>query len=170
MERLFVLRSPANRRAAAPAFFKALLLPALLAVLGGCGAENPLQRGEVTAKDPSDAPPTTVCTPASLLSGPNHLASIVQQVECPTFSADVRPALQRCAGCHAGGAGGWTYDGGPQAYAQVIAAVDASDAAGTSLLLKATNQSSHGGGAQFSADSAEYDAILTWIASGAPND
>ena len=169
MKRLFDLRSPANRCAAAPVFFKALLL-SLLAVLGGCGAENPLQRGETTAKTPADSPPTTVCTQTSLLSGPNQLASIVQQTDCPTFSADVRPALQRCTGCHAGGAGGWTYDGGPQAYAQVIAVVDAADAAGTSLLLKGTNQSSHGGGAQFSADSAEYDAILAWIASGAPND
>lgn len=147
-----------------------------LFLLGGCGAENPLKRGEATAKDTDDdRTGSIVCTEVSLLSaplpsGPNRFASIAQQDDCPTFSADVRPALQRCSGCHAGGAGGWTYDGGPQAYAQVLTAVNTNQADQSSLLLKATNQRSHGGGALFAADSADYNAILTWIANGAPND
>ena len=37
------------------------------------------------------------------------------------------------------------------------------------LLGKATNEAAHGGGPQFTVDSAEYEIVLTWIEAGAPD-
>lgn len=151
-----------------------VLLIAVLAFLWGCGADNPLQRGEASiALGDDTANPSTgnsPCAQALLLAKSSRFAAVTQQSDCPSFSADVFPVLQSCSGCHAGGAGGWTYNGGPQAYAQVLSAVDVDAADQSILLLKATNQNSHGGGALFAPDSAEFNSILTWIALGTPDD
>jgi mono/diheme cytochrome c family protein len=149
---------------------KQLPLVKVLAVallLSGCGAENPLQRGESSGATPPDN--SSPCG-AKIVSF-NSLAKTAQD-DCPptaSFSAAVKPALQRCSGCHASGAGGWTYDNGPQAYTQTLGQLDQDDAATSPLLLKAINQSSHGGGPQFTSTSAEYADILAWIAAGAPD-
>jgi hypothetical protein len=120
----------------------AVIVLALNLLLDGCGSDNPLQRGEPTTDD-----------------GNKPTAQV-------RFETVVKPILQQCTGCHADGAGDWTYDGGPQAYTQVLEVVDAADAANSSLLRKATNELTHSGGTLFDKDSGEYRSILAWIESG----
>lgn len=144
-----------------------------LNLLYGCAADDPLQRGELSDDE---------CVDNAFVYNPSPFASIAQ-ADCPdpdvpddterpvqiSFTNTVNPSLQKCAGCHTGGTGGWTYDGGAQAHAQVTGAVDITDAANSALLLKAINESAHGGGPQFEKDSEDYRSILAWIESGAPD-
>ena len=124
-------------------------LPVLLlaVLLIGCGTENPFDRGE----------------PFDEGLGPDESLGEV------SFAANVRPALQSCTGCHAGGAGGWTYDGGGDAYDDVLQVVNLQDPINSRLLVKATGGNGHGGGALFSASSTQYRVIQAWIEQGAPN-
>ena len=119
-----------------------------LAALSACGTEHAFERGKAGAA--GNLPSSPVSPGAGL-----------------NFSDVVKPELQRCVSCHAGGAGNWTYDGGDMAYAQVVGQVNLDAPSSSPLLLKGTNRSSHGGGAQFSEASDAYLAILTWIEEGA---
>ena len=66
----------------------------LALVLVGCGTENPFDRG------PEYDDGTAVLPPAA---------------ETVSFKTDILPILNQCTSCHAGGTGGWTYDGGAEA-------------------------------------------------------
>lgn len=146
---------------------RAFLTVAFVA-LGGCAADNLLERGQ-SVTGPAADPCTEAATAQAAVQDDCPDADPEPPAATVSFAEAVQPILQRCVGCHAGGAGGWTYDGGPQAYAQTVARIDPDDAAGSSLLRKGSNQSSHGGGALFTEDSEEYAAVLAWIASGAPD-
>ncbi len=109
----------------------------------GCGSEHLFDRGELSPLTPvSDGGP-------------------------PSFSRDVVPALATCISCHGGGAGGWVYDGGPDAWTQTLTRVDQDDPASSLLLEKGSGAVSHAGGVYFAAGSVAYDAILAWIVDGA---
>ena len=110
----------------------------------GCGTENPFDRGEPFGDDPNLEPDAIA-----------------------TFQANIKPILQPCTSCHAAGAGGWTYDGGLNAYNQVISQVNTGSPAESPLLVNATGGSGHGGGTIFSAVSPEYQALVSWIEDGA---
>ena len=125
---------------------RAHLTIVFLALLAACGTDHPFERGEV------------VSGPVA----PEPLPSV-------SFQESVVPALQGCASCHAGGAGGWTYDGGPQAYEQAVSRIDLDAPAQSSLLGKATNEFAHGGGPQFTVESEEYEVVLAWIEAGGPD-
>jgi hypothetical protein len=53
-------------------------------------------------------------------------------------------------------------------YTTVSAAVDTANPAGSSLLAKASNSSSHVGGAIWAPGSSAYDTVLLWVQQGAP--
>lgn len=110
----------------------------------GCGTEHPFDRGAPFGDPAGPAPGEAV-----------------------SFQAHVKPALQACTSCHAAGAGGWTYDGGANAYNQVISQIDTQSPGDSPLLINATGGSGHGGGTIFSASSADYQALLAWIEEGA---
>jgi hypothetical protein len=119
----------------------------LATAMVGCGTENPFDRGP----DYDDG------------------TEVVAEGNDITFSATVVPALTACAGCHAGGTGGWTYGGGGEAYNQVLQMVDTSNPAGSLLLVKGSGNAGHGGGRVFGSASASYSDILAWIEAGANN-
>lgn len=84
-----------------------------------------------------------------------------------SFANDVEPVLQaKCAACH-GGSGNFSITNSATPYAGVTPFVKSTDAANSSLLLKATNQIGHGGGAVISTTSTEYTSIRDWISQGA---
>jgi hypothetical protein len=122
----------------------------LLALLASCAD---LERG------PAPVPPD---------AGPDVLPGDGAGV---TF-ASVRPLLDEgCRRCHAAGqmAGNTAFllDGDPAAeYRAVRAFLDPGSPARSRLLAKASGQG-HGGGAIYRPASAEYAALLAWIASGA---
>lgn len=123
-----------------------LIIPILsLFVLMGCGTDNPFDRG-------ADLPVT---------------ADTGGEIGPVSFANDVMPALQVCASCHSGGAGGWVYTGGVGSYDAVIEVVSQSSPEESELLVKAIGGDGHGGGAFFSANSSEYQTIVAWIRSGA---
>ena len=80
----------------------------------GCGTDNPFDRGE------------------DLPAGSNVDNSPGQAV---SFSADVKPILQVCASCHAGGAGGWVYAGSAEAHASVAKVISTGQPATSELLV-----------------------------------
>ena len=121
----------------------ALLLVAF--AVSGCGTEHPFRRGPERAGDVTEIPPGAEVS----------------------FSQHVKPLLQSCTGCHASGAGGWTYNGGADSYAATIGEVNTANPALSSLLVKATGGGGHGGGTIFSQSSDAYAAILRWIEEGA---
>lgn len=116
-------------------------------VLTGCGTDNPFDRGQ------------------DLPAGSNEENPNGQLV---SFSADVKPVLQVCASCHAGGAGGWVYAGSAEAYSRTIAKIDVQQPEKSVLLIKATG-GGHGGGTLFGTGSSSYQTIVNWIAQGAKN-
>ncbi len=113
--------------------------------LAGCGTENPFDRGSDFNNEILD---------------PGETSDI-------SFSATIQPILQQCQGCHSGGTGGWTYDGGAGAHGQVLGVVDVSDPEGSLLVVKSIGGDSHGGGAVISQNSDSYNALLVWIQEGA---
>jgi len=115
----------------------------------GCGTDHPFDRGP-------DFDDGTVVVPP----GPGDGVS---------FSFAVMPILETCVSCHAGGTGGWKYDGGPDAYNQAIQVVDIDDPESSLMLIKGSGGANHGGGQLFSVNSDEYDTILAWIEDGAPD-
>lgn len=123
-----------------------LIIPVLaLFVVVGCGTDHPFDRG-------SDLP-----------GGGNTN----EQIGPVSFANDVMPAIQVCASCHSGGAGGWVYTGGVGSYDAVAEVINTSSPDESLLLVKAIGGDGHGGGAFFSANSSEYQTILAWISSGA---
>jgi len=128
-------------------FIALSLTVGLSMALLGCGTDNPFDRGE-------DLPAgSNVNTPSATVS----------------FAAEVKPALQACASCHSGGAGGWVYTGGVDSYTSVSSQIDLQNPSNSLILIKATGGNSHGGGALFPVSNAKYQAILNWIAQGAKN-
>ena len=126
--------------------FKQLLYCTILTLaLVGCGTENPFDRGE-------DFDDGTVEAPGA--------------AESVSFATDVKPALSKCSSCHAGGTGGWTYDGGANAFGQVLSVVDLDDPENSTLLVKGSGGNGHGGGKVFSVSSEDYKALLAWIEDG----
>jgi hypothetical protein len=124
-----------------------ILIPIFaLFVLVGCGTDNPFDRGADLPGNGNEAP-----------SGPL------------SFASDVKPALQVCASCHSGGAGGWVYTGGVDSYNAVLSVIDTINPQRSELLIKATGGDGHGGGSLFSANTSSYQAIATWISQGAKN-
>lgn len=124
------------------------LIPFLvLFILAGCGTDNPFDRG---ADLPSNGDTGTPVGPVS-------------------FASDVKPALQVCASCHSGGAGGWMYTGGVDSFHAVSSVINTRVPEDSELLIKATGGDGHGGGSLFSVNSSSYQAILNWIAQGASN-
>ena len=121
-------------------------LPSLL--LLGCGTDNPFERGP-------DYDDGTVEMP---LPGGQF-----------SFATDVQPILTACVGCHTTGTGGWTYDAGADAYAQVQGIVDADDPENSPLLIKGSGGDGHGGGTLFTGSSTDYMILLQWIQDGAPD-
>lgn len=113
--------------------------------LAGCGTENPFDRGPDFDNDVID---------------PGQSSEI-------SFSTSIKPILQKCEGCHSGGTGGWTYDGGGGAHGQALSVVDLSDPEGSLLVVKAIGGDAHGGGAVISNNSDSYNALLVWIQEGA---
>ena len=129
--------------------FKTLLYSAILSMLVmGCGTENPFDRGE-------DYDDGTAVAP-----GP---------VGKMSFARNVKPILSKCTGCHAGGTGGWTYDGGADAHTQALSIVDTDNPENSLLLVKGTGKNGHGGGVIFTISSDDYKALLAWIQDGAPD-
>ena len=127
---------------------KQILYSVILSLaLLGCGTENPFGRGE-------DFDDGTAVTP-----GPGGNVS---------FATNIKPVLKKCTSCHSGGTGGWTYDGGTNAYMQATSVVDADNPENSLLLLKGTGKNGHGGGAIFSITSDDYKALLAWIQGGVP--
>ncbi|NNE68993.1 MAG: hypothetical protein HKN29_01375 [Rhodothermales bacterium] len=121
------------------------LLGLLMAVtMLGCGTENPFDRGP------------------DYDTGTNE--SVVGDI---TFSASVIPALSGCTGCHSNGTGGWTYDGGADAFAQVMSEVDLGSPESSALLVKGSGGDGHGGGTVIATSSSAYADILAWIEAGA---
>lgn len=122
-------------------------IAAALVVFGltGCGTDHPFDRGPDIENDVVD---------------PGQTSGI-------SFSSSIQPILKQCEGCHSGGTGGWTYDGGGDAHAQALSAVDLSDPEGSLLVVKAIGGGSHGGGAVISKSSDAYNALLAWIQEGA---
>ncbi|NNE55104.1 MAG: hypothetical protein HKN32_03715 [Flavobacteriales bacterium] len=119
----------------------------LAIMLSACGTEHPFDRGQifddaVGAGDPLDG---------STLS----------------FGGDIRPLLSGCVGCHSGGAGGWTYDGGANALTQVRSVINTASPRESALLVKGSGGDNHGGGTVFSSSSSSYEMIEAWIAAGA---
>ena len=92
-----------------------------------------------------------------------------------SYATDVYPILQsNCTtSCHVvgGGAEGTrlVVSDASSTYAGVKTLVDVVNGASSTLLLKATAVSSHGGGKVFDVSSASYNTILSWISSGANN-
>jgi hypothetical protein len=124
-----------------------ILIPIFaLFVLVGCGTDNPFDRGADLPGNGNEAP-----------SGPL------------SFASDVKPALQVCASCHSGGAGGWVYTSGVDSYNAVLSVIDTINPQRSELLIKATGGDGHGGGSLFSANTSSYQAIATWISQGAKN-
>lgn len=129
--------------------FKTILYTACLSlVFLGCGTENPFDRGP-------DYDDGSLIAPGL--------------VEDMSFSANVMPVLSKCTGCHAGGTGGWTYDGGTEAYTQAFSVVDTAAPENSLLLIKGSGGDGHGGGSLFSSASDDYQKILAWISDGAPD-
>ncbi|WP_456426325.1 hypothetical protein [Rhodocaloribacter sp.] len=129
--------------------FKLTFMSAALSlVLLGCGTENPFDRGPDVdlGSEPGPAPTGEV-----------------------SFAANVMPVLSKCTACHAGGTGGWTYDGGAEAYAQALAIVDTDHPENSLMLRKGAGKDGHGGGVIFTVSSSEYQALLAWIQDGAPD-
>lgn len=124
-----------------------LIIPILsLFVVAGCGTDNPFDRG------------------ADLPNNGNSGGSVIGPV---SFANDVMPALQVCASCHSGGAGGWVYTGGVDSYDSVISVINRTSPDESELLVKAIGGDGHGGGSFFNAGSSEYQTIVAWIAAGA---
>jgi len=124
-----------------------LLVPILsLFVIVGCGTDNPFDRG------------------ADLPNSGNTGGDVIGPV---SFANDVMPALQVCASCHSGGAGGWVYTGGVDSYDSVVSVINQSSPDESDLLIKATGGGGHGGGSFFNVGSTEYQTIVAWISSGA---
>lgn len=111
----------------------------------GCGTFNHFERGE-----DSEGLPT-----APVVGGE------------VSFASNVKPILSGCAVCHGGGAGGWTYGGGANAYAEVLTVIDREDPAASLLLAKASGAVSHGGGAPLLSSGDSYATVLSWIENGA---
>lgn len=129
-------------------------IPKLLALsllcmilLLGCGTDHAFERGERSPQGPV-AP------------------DMGNEV---SFSLVVQPELADCVGCHASGAGGWTYVGGTSAHSEIFEVLDLSDPPASLLLRTASGQVSHVGGIHFPVGSDTYQAILNWIESGAPD-
>lgn len=118
------------------------LLGFALLVVSGCGTEHLFERGTRNPMGPTN-------------DGP------------PSFAQDVLPALSSCISCHGSGTGNWVYDGGADAYNQVLEQVDSESPAASGVLVKGSGGDSHGGGSHFSVGSANYNAILAWIEDGA---
>lgn len=125
-----------------PTHLLATLAAVLLLVSPGCGTDHAFDRG--------------IRNPAA----PGLPAGV-------SFSANVKPALTVCVSCHGGGAGGWTYDGGGNAYQQVTEVIDIDNPASSLLLTKPSGAVSHGGGTHYPVGSETYNNILTWIEEGA---
>jgi hypothetical protein len=117
--------------------------------LVGCGSENPFDRGPDFDDGTEIGPP----------GGGDEIS----------FSVQVMPEIDICSSCHASGTGGWTYDGGADAFAQAIEIVDTDDPENSLMLIKGSGGDSHGGGTLFAVSSDEYDLILSWIEDGAPD-
>ena len=124
-------------------YLSILLLFVMIA--GGCGTENPFDRGPDTDDDSSILPP-----PGAEVS----------------FSNNIVPILSSCTSCHRSGAGGWTYDGGEGAYNAVVEVINRNDPANSALLTNAIGVD-HGGGTIFSSSSDAYMTIVRWIEQGA---
>ena len=124
---------------------KYISLILVLVLFAACGTDHPFDRGD-------DLPPGNEFI---IPSAP------------PSFASDVMPALQACASCHSGGAGGWVYAGGVESYDAVFDKVDLITPEDSELLIKATGGDGHGGGALFAANSSSHEAIVIWIGQGA---
>lgn len=143
------------------------LLLSLLA--SGCGSSHPFDRGPTAT--PEITPTPAVPTPTATLAPGETPSPATPTVAPPSFTDDVKPLLSPCTGCHASGAAStaWLYDGGAQAYEQVMTKVNVAAPEESLLLVKASGGGSHGGGTFYSTSSTSYQTILSWIEAGAPN-
>ncbi len=116
-------------------------------MLSACGTDHPFDRGQIY----NDAVGTGDPVDGSSLS----------------FATDIQPLLSACVGCHSGGTGGWTYDGGADALTQVRSVINTGSPGESVLLVKGSGGDNHGGGTVFGASSSTYEMIEAWIASGA---
>lgn len=138
-------------------------------VAAGCGSAHPFDRGPTST--PEITPTPEIPTPTATLAPGETPSPATPTVAPPSFSDDVKPLLSPCTGCHTSGAAGtaWLYDGGAQAYEQVMTKVNLASPEESLLLIKASGGGAHGGGAFYSSSSASYQTILSWIEAGAPN-
>ncbi|RMG07017.1 MAG: hypothetical protein D6731_24625 [Planctomycetota bacterium] len=85
--------------------------------------------------------------------------------------ADIKPSLAACAGCHSSLSTGFVLSAGlsddAADFAAVAAQVDPQSPDRSPLLLKASAQTTHGGGSPWPVGSADYDLVLRWIQQGA---
>lgn len=87
-----------------------------------------------------------------------------------SFASDIHGLLvKRCGDCHTSGAPrAFFLTSDPSTdYPGVLKLVKKATPASSKLLLKGTAEDQHGGGAVLSAGTADYDAILGWVAEGA---
>lgn len=163
-----------------------LLLGALLAgslVMAACadferGPRPPVEPDVTAAEDsgPGDVGGGDVAADAvsdgATDTGPDGGGDLPLEVAVGEFSfaADIHGLLvKRCGECHSSGAprGLFLTSDASVDYPVVLKLVKKATPAASKLLLKGTAEDQHGGGAVLSAGSADYEAILGWIAEGA---
>ena len=126
---------------------------------------------------PSNDADASAVTPAAP-HGTDEVAPRVPRGKKPpssslSFQRVIHPLLvQTCKSCHAaGGAAAATHlllsgEAGPD-HAAVMSVLDVRAPAASELLVKASGQKVHGGGAAWPAGGGSYDRVLAWIQAGA---
>lgn len=122
---------------------RAVVIACVIVLAAGCFSEHPFSRGEDDGTGGGQLPLVDL-----------------------SFSQDIKPILAKCTACHAAGAGGWTYDGGANAYGQAISVVNLGNPSSSPVLVFGSG-SGHDGGTIFNSSSDSYNAILAWITEGA---
>lgn len=152
-------------------------LPLLIGMMlaAGCGSTHPFGRGPSDTGDDDvtsggEQTPSATETPSSGDDDVTTGGGSPTPTEPPiSFTNEVKPLLVRCTVCHSSGTGGFTYDGGSNAYNQAMTQVNVNDPPNSLMLIKMSGGQGHGGGTIYPTSSEEYQTVLGWIEDGAPD-